>query len=110
MPEYASLPQENRVSREEIPISVVVPVYNEVHTIGLILDRILRCGFDTEIIAVDDGSTDGSREFLARYEHPRVKCFFQDRNRGKGAASTDRGFSEDRIGCCFSGTTWAIGS
>jgi glycosyltransferase involved in cell wall biosynthesis len=86
MPEYASLPQENRVFREEIPISVVVPVYNEVHTIGLILDRILRCGFDTEIIAVDDGSTDGSREFLARYEHPRVKCFFQDRNRGKGAA------------------------
>jgi glycosyltransferase involved in cell wall biosynthesis len=67
-------------------ISVVIPVYNEVHTIGTVIDRVLNCGFDVEIIAVDDGSTDGSREFLQRLEDPRVRVFFHARNKGKGAA------------------------
>jgi glycosyltransferase involved in cell wall biosynthesis len=67
-------------------ISVVIPVYNEVNTVGIIIDRVLKCGFDVEIIAVDDGSTDGSREFLKRFEHPRVRAFFHSRNKGKGAA------------------------
>jgi glycosyltransferase involved in cell wall biosynthesis len=67
-------------------ISVVIPVYNEVHTIGTVIDRVLNCGFDVEIIAVDDGSTDGSREFLQRLEDARVRVFFHARNKGKGAA------------------------
>src|SRR6516225_8479140 len=67
-------------------ISVVIPVYNEVHTIGTVIDRVLTCGFDVEIIAVDDGSTDGSGEFLQRLEHPRVRVFFHAQNKGKGAA------------------------
>jgi glycosyltransferase involved in cell wall biosynthesis len=71
---------------ETAKISVVIPVYNEVHTIGTVIDRVLICGFDVEIIAVDDGSTDGSREFLQRLEHPRVRVFFHARNKGKGAA------------------------
>ena len=71
---------------ETAKISVVIPVYNEAHTIGKVIDRVLNCGFDVEIIAVDDGSTDGSREFLQRLEHPRVRVFFHARNKGKGAA------------------------
>jgi len=71
---------------ETAKISVVIPVYNEIHTIGKVIDRVLKCGFDVEIIAVDDCSTDGSREFLQRLEHPRVRVFFHARNKGKGAA------------------------
>ena len=71
---------------ETAKISVVIPVYNEIHTIGTVIDRVLKCGFDVEIIAVDDCSTDGSREFLQRLEDPRVRVFFHARNKGKGAA------------------------
>jgi glycosyltransferase involved in cell wall biosynthesis len=71
---------------QNLKISVVIPVYNEIETIGTILDRVLRCGFDVEIIAVDDASTDGTREFLKTFEHPRVRSFFHSVNRGKGAA------------------------
>ena len=67
-------------------ISVVIPVYNEVSTIGVVIDRVLKCGFEVEIIAVDDASTDGTREFLQRFEHPQVRCFFHAENKGKGAA------------------------
>ena len=67
-------------------ISVVIPAYNEVDTIGIIIDRVLNCGFDVEVIAVDDCSTDGTREFLQRFEHPRVRAFFHAQNKGKGAA------------------------
>jgi glycosyltransferase involved in cell wall biosynthesis len=72
---------------EETPkISVVIPVYNEVRTIGQVLDRVLHCGFEVEIIVVDDASTDGTREFLRTFEHPRVKVLYHAKNRGKGAA------------------------
>lgn len=71
---------------EATEISVVIPVFNEVETIGKVIDRVLNCGFDAEVIVVDDASTDGTRDFLGTFEHPRVRCFFHSVNRGKGAA------------------------
>jgi glycosyltransferase involved in cell wall biosynthesis len=67
-------------------ISVVIPVYNEVETIGLVIERVLGCGFEVEILVVDDGSTDGTREYLRQLVHPKVRCYFHARNHGKGAA------------------------
>ncbi|MGH7906692.1 MAG: glycosyltransferase family 2 protein [Candidatus Binataceae bacterium] len=71
---------------EAVRVSIVIPVYNEAATIGPVIQRVLECGFETEIIVVDDASTDGTREFLQTFEHPRVSRFFHSINRGKGAA------------------------
>jgi glycosyltransferase involved in cell wall biosynthesis len=71
---------------DNVSISVVIPVFNEVDTIGQIIKRVLECGYDPEVIVVDDASTDGTRDYLQRFEHPRVRCFYHAVNRGKGAA------------------------
>ncbi|MDP7218729.1 MAG: glycosyltransferase family 2 protein, partial [Arenicellales bacterium] len=68
-------------------ISVVIPVYNESATLAQITERVRAVELETEIILVDDGSSDGSRDLvrqLASDEH--VVAVFHDVNRGKGAA------------------------
>jgi len=67
-------------------ISVVIPVYNEVQTIEAVIKRVLECGFEVEVIVVDDGSADGTRERLKQVTDPRVSCYFHAQNHGKGAA------------------------
>jgi glycosyltransferase involved in cell wall biosynthesis/ubiquinone/menaquinone biosynthesis C-methylase UbiE len=74
-------------------LSVLVPVYNEEETVGVLLDRVLSVtlpdSMDREIIVVDDGSTDGSVDAVraAMARHPaKVRLFIQEQNRGKGAA------------------------
>ena len=70
-------------------LSIVIPVYNEHRFIRTIVDRVRSagaCGLDKEIIVVDDGSSDGTRESLASMEFPDVKVLLHERNRGKGAA------------------------
>ncbi len=69
-------------------LSVLMPVYNERDTIREIVQRVLATGIPHEVIIVDDGSTDGTREILAEMDSrdARVRIFFHEQNQGKGAA------------------------
>ena len=67
-------------------LSVVIPVYNEVGTLAEILARVDAVPLEKEILVVDDFSTDGTRELLARLAGPHIRVFLHERNRGKGAA------------------------
>lgn len=80
-------------------LSVVMPVYNELATLPEILARVAAVPIDIEILVVDDGSTDGSREWLEDFvqssESSQVRLFFHEKNQGKaGALAT--GFAEAR--------------
>lgn len=68
-------------------LSVIVPVYNEEATIAAVIQRLMQLPFRTEIAIVDDGSTDGTRDVLARLAHfCDLKIFYHPHNQGKGAA------------------------
>jgi len=67
-------------------LSVVIPVYNEKDTVEEVLRQVKAVDLEKEIVVVDDGSTDGTRERLEKISDPEVKIIFQLRNSGKGAA------------------------
>jgi glycosyltransferase involved in cell wall biosynthesis len=98
-------------------VSVVIPVFNEKATVAEVLRRVQGVELDLEIVVVDDGSTDGTREFLSalsvrdaartRRDFPdaaanirtdNIRVFLHDKNRGKGAA-VRRGILEARGEC-----------
>lgn len=71
-------------------LSVLIPIYNEKHTILEILRKIDAAdlgdiSFQKEIVLVDDGSTDGTRQILKELED-KYKIIYHPKNRGKGAA------------------------
>lgn len=75
-------------------LSVVMPAYNERETIEEIIRRVLLVPLRIQLIVVDDGSTDGTRELLQRLRQDLAfELVLQDRNQGKGAALR-RGFQE----------------
>jgi glycosyltransferase involved in cell wall biosynthesis len=79
-------------------LSVIMPVYNEKKTIQTIIGRVMGVPLEKELIIVDDGSTDGTREILADFAkalataekefdgRPNIKVVLHEKNRGKGAA------------------------
>jgi len=68
-------------------VSVIIPVYNEVNTIEEILRRVEAQNLANEILIIDDGSTDGTREKLASLNEDRhLRIILHDHNQGKGAA------------------------
>ena len=76
--------------RQDYVLSVAIPIYNEERTLLEILDRVRAVDIPKEIILVDDGSTDGTRELLRDRVEGRfrdVHVLYHDHNRGKGAAT-----------------------
>ena len=72
---------------EVMKISVIIPAYNEKGTIEEILRRVQATGIPDEIIVVDDGSVDGTRQILDSLDGKGgVRVILHDRNLGKGAA------------------------
>jgi len=68
-------------------ISVIMPAYNEKATVEKIIQKVLAVNISKEIIIVDDGSTDGTRDVLKKMEtQPDVKVIYHDKNYGKGRA------------------------
>ncbi len=74
-------------------LSVIIPAYNEINTIGEILSRVFEVDLPKEVIVVDDCSTDGTREFLREWGARRkeeskdeIRILYQPQNMGKGAA------------------------
>ena len=67
-------------------ISVVIPVYNEVTTIKEVISSVMAAPYDKELIIIDDGSVDGTREILKELSLPDLQTAFHERNLGKGAA------------------------
>ncbi len=67
-------------------LSVVIPCFNEQNTVAEVIETVLANPWVAEVVVVDDGSTDKSREILAALDMPRLKVVLQPVNQGKGAA------------------------
>jgi glycosyltransferase involved in cell wall biosynthesis len=68
-------------------LSVVIPVYNEIRTIEEVVSRVRNSGVPVQIIIVDDGSTDGTRELLKQWDGaPDLTIVMHETNQGKGSA------------------------
>lgn len=85
--------------KESIILSVVVPCFNEIKTIGEVIENILKSPINPkEIIIVDDFSNDGSREYLKKIKNKKIKTIFHNKNLGKGKAlSTGIDFARGQI-------------
>jgi glycosyltransferase involved in cell wall biosynthesis len=82
-----------------LTLSVVMPVYNEIRTLAKVIERLRATKLPLEIVIVDDGSRDGSREYLAELRDAEgdanrdLKIVLHERNQGKGGA-LKTGFQE----------------
>ena len=76
---------------KKMKLSIIIPVYNEKETVLKLLERVKAVQVDKEIILIDDGSDDATRDILKglaseRDADGRIKVIFHERNMGKGSA------------------------
>ena len=76
-------------------LSVIIPVYNEKETVCTIIERVRELPVETELIVVDNKSTDGTREILEQLDYPNLRVILQPRNLQKGN-SVKRGIQAAR--------------
>lgn len=75
------------ISPSKYTLSIIIPCYNEINTIGEVIKKVKETSIKSkEIIIIDDFSSDGTREFLNSLEDESIKVVLQNRNQGKGAA------------------------
>jgi len=74
-------------------LSIIIPAFNEIKTISEVIERVAATPYEKEIIIVDDGSTDGTRDYLEEIRQKakedgrgQLKIIFHEKNMGKGAA------------------------
>ena len=78
---------ENPSARTDYLLSILIPVYNEIGTVGRVISRVAALPLNTEIVMIDDCSTDGTREVLKLLEGlSGFSIVLKDKNAGKGAA------------------------
>ena len=75
-----------RNSQPSFKLSIIIPVLNERETLPQVVERIQELPYQIEIIIVDDGSTDGTLEFLDTINRSDIKILLHQQNQGKGAA------------------------
>ena len=81
-------PPDRKLPWDRVALSVVIPVYNERKTVERVLERVRQLPLSLQVVVVDDGSTDGTRELLPRLEEEGQidTLVLHEENRGKGAA------------------------
>ncbi len=67
-------------------VSIIIPVYNEQHTVQAILEKVLALPLDKEVVVVNDCSDDNTEEILRGIKHPDLRIIHGIENRGKGHA------------------------
>lgn len=68
-------------------LSVIIPIYNEIHTLEEIISRVQKTKLADEIVLVDDGSVDGTREIVSKFKDEQgFVVVLHEKNQGKGAA------------------------
>ena len=89
MSQYYAQTLAANIDKKDLTLSVIIPCYNEVETIEKVLERVQAVGIADEIVIVDNGSQDGTRDILRRLQVEAatgLRIIFHEHNQGKGAA------------------------